>query len=71
LIKDELQRPSACCVTIEDTSVMLADAAFQAVARCADVIRAVGTAEDVKVSAHAARPVTARSISASKLAAMA
>ena len=71
LMEDKGYRPTACCIAVKRAGLMLCDPLVEAAARCASVVRAVGAAQNVEPGAHAARPATARSISASKLAAIA
>jgi hypothetical protein len=63
--------PSEGCVAVQGTRFIFGDAPLEAAAGRADVIRAVDAPEQIEISAHVAFPAAARSISASKLAAMA
>ena len=71
LMEDEGYWPSVGGVAIKSAGLVFGDSGFQPTARRADVIRAVSAAKDVEEGAHVTLPATARSISASKFAAMA
>jgi hypothetical protein len=70
LMEDRGYRPTAGGIAVKRACLVLGDPRFQP-ARRPDVVRAIGAAQNVEVSAHSAPPATARSISASKFAAMA
>jgi hypothetical protein len=71
LLEGESDRSPTRRITVENSGLMLREALIKAAARRADVVRAIGAAQNVEMSAHSAPPATARSISASKFAAMA
>jgi hypothetical protein len=71
LLEGESGRSPTRRIAVENSGLILREALIKAAARCAYIIGAVGAAQNVEMSAHAALPVRARSISASKFAAMA
>src|SRR5262249_1505692 len=52
LLEDELDRPAACGIAAKAAGIVLREPILQRGARAADVVRAVGAAEDVDVSVH-------------------
>jgi hypothetical protein len=71
LLEGESDRSPTRRIAVENSGLMLREALIKAAARRADIVRAVGAAQNVEMSAHSAPPEVARSISASKFAAMA
>src|SRR6185437_365693 len=56
LLKYQLYRSAQRGVAIENARLVLGEPFFKAGDRCADVIRAIGAAENVEPSAHASLP---------------
>jgi hypothetical protein len=71
LLEDEGYRPSQGGVAVECAGLVLGDTPFQAAVRRAHLVGTVGATQNVETSAHGASPAMARSISASKFAAIA